>query len=94
MLAKEIKGEMECRPGCGACCIHISISSRLPGMENGKSAGIKCINLSDDSFCRLYETEQYPSVCRRFRPSVEMCGDTTEDAIKYLKNLEELTKLS
>ena len=26
---------MECRPGCGACCVAISISSPIPGMPGG-----------------------------------------------------------
>ncbi|NBX68342.1 MAG: YkgJ family cysteine cluster protein, partial [Proteobacteria bacterium] len=37
---------MECRIGCGACCIAPSISSPLPGMPHGKPAGVRCVNLN------------------------------------------------
>jgi Fe-S-cluster containining protein len=30
---------MDCRIGCGACCIAPSISSPIPGMPNGKLLG-------------------------------------------------------
>ncbi|MDD8045446.1 MAG: YkgJ family cysteine cluster protein, partial [Verrucomicrobiota bacterium] len=32
---------MECRPGCGACCTVVSISSPIPGMPQGKPAGVR-----------------------------------------------------
>ena len=34
-----------CRAGCGACCIAPSISSPIPGMPNGKPAGVRCVQL-------------------------------------------------
>lgn len=83
---------MKCRPGCAACCIHISISSSIPGMEKGKAAGTRCINLRKNWQCALYETERYPAVCRNFQPSHEMCGEAKDHAVRYLKNLEELTR--
>lgn len=83
---------MKCRPGCAACCIIISISSPLPGLPRGKSAGVNCINLNEDKLCRIHGTELYPEVCRKFTPSVEMCGNSKEDAFAYLKKLEEQTK--
>ena len=36
---------LACRSGCGACCIAPSITSPLPGMPQGKPAGVPCINL-------------------------------------------------
>jgi Fe-S-cluster containining protein len=32
---------MNCRLGCGACCIAPSISSPIPGMPQGKPAGVR-----------------------------------------------------
>ena len=29
--------------GCGACCIAPSISSAIPGMPDGKPAGVRCV---------------------------------------------------
>jgi Fe-S-cluster containining protein len=80
---------MECRSGCGACCIALSISSPLPGMPNGKPAGVRCVNLTEDARCRVYATR--PEVCRRLRPTPEMCGETRDDALRYLTELERAT---
>lgn len=81
----------QCRPGCGACCAAISISSPLPGMPDGKPAGVRCVNLLPDNTCRLHGTDQYPHVCRALRPSPEMCGTTREEAMQYLTWLEQVT---
>ena len=83
---------MNCRPGCAACCIVISISSSIPGMPNGKPAGVRCVNLSADNKCTIHEKDNYPDVCRNIKPSPEMCGDNNEYAFTYLTNLEKLTK--
>jgi Fe-S-cluster containining protein len=83
---------MNCRPGCGACCIAISISSPLPGLPRGKPAGVRCPHLTEDNICRIYGTDQYPQVCRNLRPAEEMCGETFGHALAYLSHLEELTK--
>ena len=82
---------MKCRAGCGACCIEISISSPIPGMPDGKPAGIKCINLGSDNLCTIHGSADYPEVCKNFSPSMEMCGQTTEHAVNFLRKLEELT---
>jgi hypothetical protein len=34
---------MECRSGCGACCVAPSINAPLPGMPQGKPAGVRCV---------------------------------------------------
>ena len=81
----------ECRPGCGACCIALSISSPIPGMLDGKPAGVRCVQLTDDNLCKLFGLPERPAVCVRLRPSAEMCGETREEAMVYLTNLEILT---
>lgn len=83
---------VSCRPGCAACCIHISISSPIPGMPDGKPAGVRCVNLTHENFCSVHGTDSYPPVCRSFKPASDMCGDTNEHAAKYLAELEELTR--
>lgn len=82
---------MNCRPGCGACCIALSISSPIPGMPNGKPAGVRCVQLTDDNLCRLFGRPERPLVCVNLRPTEEMCGRTTEDALRYLSWLEQAT---
>jgi Fe-S-cluster containining protein len=82
---------IECRIGCGACCIAPSISSSIPGMPNGKPAGIRCVQLTDDSKCRLFGKKERPAICVRFQPSEEMCGENAEEALAYLESLEKET---
>lgn len=85
-------GDFSCRPGCAACCIYISISSPVPGMPQGKPAGVRCANLTSENFCSVHGTGSYPAVCRAFKPARDMCGDTNEHAARYLTELENLTK--
>jgi len=83
---------MLCRVGCAACCTVISISSPLPGMPNGKPAGVRCVNLNDDNGCMIHLSEDYPSICKSFKANIELCGDTNEDAKKNIAELEQLTR--
>jgi Fe-S-cluster containining protein len=83
---------MECRIGCGACCIAPSISSPIPGMPFGKAAGMRCIQLTEDNKCKLFGKPERPSVCLSLNPSVEMCGECSDDAMEYLAFLENETK--
>ena len=82
---------MECRVGCGACCIALSISSPIPGMPDGKPAGVRCVQLSEDNRCKLYGQPDRPDVCNRLRPNEEMCGDSFDHAYSYLIELERVT---
>jgi uncharacterized protein len=83
---------MDCRIGCGACCIALSISSPIPGMPAGKPAGIRCVQLTPDNRCLLFGLPERPEVCNRLRPSAEMCGETAEEALAYLAELERATR--
>ena len=78
---------MECRKNCGACCIALSISSPIPGMPDGKKAGVRCINLKDDYRCAIYNGSVYPKVCSGFIAEKEFCGSTREEAMKILHSL-------
>jgi hypothetical protein len=82
---------MDCRVGCGACCIALSISSPIPGLPNGKPAGVRCVQLTLDNRCQLYGQPDRPEVCLRLRPSAEMCGENAEQAYAYLWALELAT---
>lgn len=82
---------MDCRIGCGACCIALSISSPIPGMPGGKPAGVRCVQLSADNRCLLFGQPERPEVCVRLRPEQEMCGETAEEALAYLAFLERAT---
>jgi Fe-S-cluster containining protein len=83
---------MDCRVGCGACCIALSISSPIPGMPEGKPAGVRCVQLSDDNLCRLFGLPERPTVCTNLRPMAEMCGTSRDEALVYLDWLERQTR--
>lgn len=82
---------MNCRPGCGACCIGLSISSPIPGMPDGKPAGVRCVQLTDSLRCAIFGQPLRPSVCASLRPEPEMCGDSPAHALRWLAWLEEVT---
>jgi hypothetical protein len=83
---------VDCRRGCGACCIAPSISSAIPGMPGGKPAGIRCVQLTADNLCRLYDQPNRPAVCARLRADKETCGQTTAEALALFAELERMTR--
>jgi len=85
---------MECRSGCGACCIAPSITSPLPGMPQGKPAGVRCAQLLDDDRCAVFGKPERPDFCGGLRPSAEMCCDSREQAMQWLSSLELATRPS
>jgi Fe-S-cluster containining protein len=85
---------MECRIGCAACCIVISISSPIPGMPKGKPAGVRCIQLTEEGKCRIFGQPERPDVCSNLMASEEMCGRTNEEAHANLTYLESAAKPS
>ncbi len=82
---------MNCRSGCGACCIAPSISSPIPGMSGGKPAGIPCVQLLPDFRCALFGRPERPAVCVSLRPTETMCGASREHAMAFLTSLELAT---
>jgi hypothetical protein len=61
-------------------------------MPDGKPAGVRCVQLTDDNRCKLFGRPERPDVCVRLRPDPEMCGDSTEAALIYLTELEAATR--
>lgn len=94
LLPDDFSGEtmtntlFSCRPHCAACCIAPSISSPIPGMANGKPAGIRCCQLTDDNRCRLFGQKERPDVCGSLQSSLEMCGENQAQAMAFLTRLE------
>lgn len=82
---------MNCRIGCGACCIAPSITSPIPGMPQGKPAGMRCIQLDKENRCLIFGDPARPAVCSSLRPSAEMCGNTQQEAMDFLHWLESAT---
>ena len=82
---------MKCRSNCGACCIAPSITSALPGMPQGKAAGVRCAQLMDDARCAVFGSSERPAFCGGLQPSAEMCGESRELAMLWLGKLEQAT---
>ena len=82
---------MECRPGCGACCIAPSISSPIPGMPHGKPAGVPCVQLDERLGCRLFGRSERPAVCGGFKAMIDVCGRHRDEAMWLIGELERLT---
>ncbi len=85
---------MQCRVGCGACCIAPSISSAIPGMPNGKPAGQRCIQLNAVNQCLLFGLPERPAVCSAFNADEQVCGKTDSEALQLLTWLEQVTTVS
>jgi uncharacterized protein len=75
---------MKCREGCGACCIAPSISSPIPGMP-------RCAQLSVDNLCGIFGKPERPAVCSAFEADIEVCGSSSDEAIKLLGWWEQMT---
>ncbi|WP_426078737.1 Fe-S-cluster oxidoreductase [Janthinobacterium sp. PSPC3-1] len=63
----------------------------MPGMPNGKPAGVRCVQLADDNRCRIFGQPERPEFCGGLQPSLEMCGDSRDYAVHWLGELERLT---
>jgi len=83
---------MNCRIGCAACCIAPSISSSIPGMPQGKPAGVRCIQLTEDNRCAVFGSALRPKVCSNLQASAEMCGTDNAEAFENLRQWEEETR--
>ncbi|MCX2982284.1 YkgJ family cysteine cluster protein [Halieaceae bacterium IMCC14734] len=84
---------MECRKGCGACCIAASINHPLPGMPMGKPAGMVCVNLlADSNLCSLWGGDDYPATCQNFKAELAVCGNDRAEAIVLIDKLELATR--
>jgi uncharacterized protein len=77
-----------CRAFCGACCTAPSISSAIPGMPDGKPAGVRCVQLDANLQCKIFGLPERPKVCENLRPGPLMCGENRDQAMQILTELE------
>jgi hypothetical protein len=56
-----------------------------------KPAGVRCVQLTADQRCALFGRPERPAVCVSLRPSADMCGDSREQALRWLGALEQQT---
>ncbi|MEH6584995.1 MAG: YkgJ family cysteine cluster protein [Halioglobus sp.] len=83
---------MQCRTACGACCIAPSINQGFYGMPDGKPAGVPCAHLDAQMGCRLFGDPRRPALCDDFKAESLICGDSREQALRILDELEILSK--
>lgn len=60
-------------------------------MPDGKPAGVACIQLDEHLRCRLFGRPERPAVCVSLRPDADMCGDSREQALRWLGHVEQVT---
>ena len=60
-------------------------------MPRGKPAGVRCIQLDNDNRCRIFGMPGRPAVCSQLMPSLEMCGASSAQAMRFLIQLERDT---
>jgi uncharacterized protein len=83
---------MDCRPHCGACCTAPSITSPIPGMPDGKPAGVRCVQLLPDERCGLFGRPERPAFCRGLQPQPGLCGSSRAEAMVLIGRLERATQ--
>jgi hypothetical protein len=58
-------------------------------MPFGKKAGVRCIQLTEDLQCAIFNDPGRPAVCKGFKPEKMFCGDTAEEARIVFESLME-----
>lgn len=61
-------------------------------MLQGKGAGVKCHQLTEDMRCAIFGQPERPNCCVGLQPSAEMCGNNRTEALAWLTQLEEYTR--
>jgi len=56
-----------------------------------KPAGVRCVQLSPDNRCLIFGRPERPAVCASLPPTVDMCGDSREQALHWLGAMEQAT---
>ena len=82
---------MQCREACGACCIAPSIARPYYGMPDGKAAGQACVHLDANLRCLLFGDPRRPGFCGTFAAEPAVCGESREQALAILAELEVIT---
>ena len=60
-------------------------------MPHGQPAGVRCVQLDEQERCRIFGHPDRPAVCASLAPSPDMCGDSREQAMRWLGVLERDT---
>jgi hypothetical protein len=61
-------------------------------MPDGKPAGMRCVQLTDDNRCRLFGRPERPGFCTTLQPAPDLCGSDATDALRLIGALELATR--
>ena len=61
-------------------------------MPGGKPAGVPCVQLDDKGMCRIFGQPERPAFCGRLQPAPDMCGESREQALRLIGELERATR--
>jgi uncharacterized protein len=59
-------------------------------MPDGKPAGVRCIHLTEELKCAIFDSPLRPQVCNGFRPDPLVCGNSRQEALSIFAALENL----
>lgn len=57
-------------------------------MPEGKPANVRCVHLTENYRCAIFEDPRRPIVCAQFTPEYDFCGSSREQALTLLRALE------
>jgi hypothetical protein len=60
-------------------------------MPNGKAAGQHCVQLDENMRCKIFGHPDRPTVCASLQSDTDMCGDSREQALRWLGHVEKVT---
>jgi len=63
-------------------------------MPQGKPAGMRCVQLTDDNRCAIFGDPRRPAVCASLKPEPAMCGADRLHAMRWLTELEVSTRVA
>ena len=61
----------------------------MPGLPDGKPAGMRCPHLDDYFACTLWGDPARPAVCASFKAETLVCGTSQAEALQLLSLLEQ-----
>jgi uncharacterized protein len=62
-----------------------------PWHARWQPAGERCVQLSVDNLCSIFGRPERPPVCSGFAADVEVCGSSSQEAIRLIGWWEQMT---
>ncbi|GAL07473.1 proteinase inhibitor putative [Photobacterium aphoticum] len=62
-----------------------------PGNAKGEAAGVRCVQLNEQNLCKIFGKPERPAVCSQFKACPSLCGQTSQQALDNITELESMT---